>query len=216
MKKGIILIFSVLFITMLNAQIISGDIMCEDKHTLLSRKPLTGGFIGVTAKGGEINDQEDLWLGGEIATVFGNNLTVGLAGYGLVNSVQSFNLDFDGKILHYQAGYGGLYIEPAIFENSVINMSFPTVLGAGGIGETTIGGVIDELDGFDLEDDDLYYSDVFWVAEPSVALNLNISRWMKLSAGVSYRYVHELDLYDTPDDLLNGVNGNVSLKIGWF
>ncbi len=200
-------------------QLMSQDINLgrqEDKKTLLSNRALTGGFVALTGKGGQLNKQEDLWMGGEVAAIFGNDFGIGVAGYGLVNTVRSKNLNFNGKELYYQAGYGGLFIEPAFFEDRVLNLSFPTVLGGGGIAESRIPGVIDLPEDFDLDEDDLYNTDLFWVVEPSVAISLNISNWMKLTAGASYRYVYQLDLPNTSDDIMNGINGNVSLKLGWF
>ncbi|MFK7755386.1 MAG: hypothetical protein AB8B53_00485 [Flavobacteriales bacterium] len=190
-----------------------------EKKTLLSDKPLTGGAISFTGKGGEISNQEALWLGGEVFTVFDHNLHLGVAGYGLVNTIKSINTDVDEKQLHLQCGYGGLFIEPAILENKLVNISFPVLLGAGGIGETRVSGFVDDLSGiddFELEGDDFYNSDFFWIIEPGVGVNLNISQWMKLSAGVSYRYAYDLELPQTSSTLLDGFNGNVSLKLGWF
>ncbi len=190
-----------------------------ERKTLLSNKPLTGGAISFTGKGGEISSQESLWLGGEVFTVFKHNLHIGLAGYGLVNSINSINTDENDKQLYYQSGYGGLFLEPAILENIILNISFPVLLGAGGIAESRFKGVIDELedfDNFDIEGNDFYNSDLFWVVEPGVAVNLNVSRWMKITAGMSYRYTHGLELPQTSSNLLNGINGNVGLKLGWF
>lgn len=191
----------------------------QEKHTLLSNRPLTGGGLSFTGKGGEIANQEALWLGGEVYTVFDHNLNIGVAGYGLANTVRSLNMDEDENQLYFQSGYGGIFIEPSLFENRVLNISFPVVLGAGGIAETRVRGAITELEevnGFELEEDDLYTTDLFWVVEPGMALNLNISRWMKLSAGVTYRYAYDLELPQTKSTVLDGFNGNVSLKLGWF
>jgi len=188
----------------------------QHKNTLLGEKPFTGAFIGVSVKSGETNNQQDMWLGGEVAGTFDHNLSIGLAGYGLVSTVKGNNMAFNNRTLHYQSGYGGLFVEPAAFSNRVLNVSFPTVLGAGGIAETIVGGVIDELDNFDLDENDFYHSDIFWVVEPGVALNLNISGWMKLGAGVSYRQTFDLNLPNTSSEVMNGINGNVFLKLGWF
>ncbi len=188
----------------------------HQKNTLLGDKGLTGGFVGFSTKLGETNKQEDAWLGGEVAAIFGNNLAIGVAGYGLINTIESPNLDFNDSPQFYQSGYGGIYVEPILFNRKVLSLSFPTVLGGGGIAETRVGGVIDDFEDFDLEASDLHNSDFFWLAEPGVAVNLNISRWMRLSAGASYRYAYSVDSALVEDDRLNSLNGNVSLKFGWF
>jgi hypothetical protein len=63
---------------------------------------------------------------------------------------------------------------------------------------------------------DPYYSDAFLVAEPGISAELNIARWMRLSAGASYRFVSQLDLPNTPSNAFSGVAGNVSIRFGWF
>ncbi len=195
---------------------ISAQTELTEKSTLLGKKPLTGGYIGIMGKGGEIRNQQDAWIGGEVGAIFGHHLAIGIAGYGLVNSIQSPNLSFNDKAQFYQAGYGGLHIEPILWNKKVISISFPTLLGGGGIAETRVGGVLDELEDFDLDEGDFYNSDLYWVAEPGVSVALNVSQWMKITAGASYRYTYQLDMPSVDDDLLHGLNANVGLKFGWF
>jgi hypothetical protein len=62
----------------------------------------------------------------------------------------------------------------------------------------------------------LLESDVFWVFEPGLTLEIYLTRFMKMSAGVNYRLVSPLDMTDTPTNAFNGYSGTVSLKFGRF
>jgi len=183
---------------------------------VLNGSKISGGFVGTTIKVGELNNQESIWLGGETGVIFGQDLGVGFAGYGMINSVKSNTETLGGNSLYYQSGYGGLLIEPAMFENRVFSISFPSLIGAGGIAETTSRGLIDELEYYDLDEDEILAGDAFWVLEPGAQLNLNVTRWMKINAGVSYRKAFGLDFPKSGDSILDGMNGTVSLKLGWF
>ncbi len=189
---------------------------CEEKETLLKGNEISGAFLGTTIKVGELNSQEAFWIGGDVGIIFDEDLGIGLAGYGLVNSVRSDNASADGNSLYFQSGYGGLLIEPALFENKVFSLSFPSLFGLGGIAETSTRGLIDEVHSFELEEDEILGGDVFWVLEPGAQLNLNVTRWMKINAGVSYRKAYGLDLPNSSSKQLDGLQGTVSLRLGWL
>ena len=172
--------------------------------------------MGTTLKVGELNTQDAFWVGGETGVIFGQDLGIGFAGYGMVNSVKSENTSSDDKSLYFQSGYGGLLIEPVMFENRVLSVSFPSVLGAGGIAETTTFGLIDQYEDFYLDEGEILEGDAFWVVEPGAQLNLNVTRWMKINAGITYRKTFGLDLPETGSNQLDGFQSTVSLRLGWF
>jgi len=186
------------------------------KNTLLKNSSLTGGFVGNTLKAGEMAGQNALWVGGEVGVIFGHDLGIGFAGYGLVNTVKSKNVTALDNPLYYQAGYGGVLIEPAMFENRIFSLSFPSLFGLGGVAETTFRGVLDAPDGFEIDHDFYANGSTFWVVEPGAQLNLNVTRWMKLNAGVTYRKTYGVDLPLISSSSLDGLQGTVSLKLGWF
>jgi len=61
-----------------------------------------------------------------------------------------------------------------------------------------------------------YAWDSFFVIEPGVVLGINLLKFMRLDAGVSYRYAPGIQLPKTNSNLLNGFNTNISLKFGRF
>jgi hypothetical protein len=56
----------------------------------------------------------------------------------------------------------------------------------------------------------------FFVIEPSIEVELNVIRFMRIAAGVSYRYASNLNLITTPNDSFNNFSGSVTLKFGRF
>ena len=88
-----------------------------------------------------------------------------------------------------------------------------------GAGDADGDGMDDDWDEDDWEcDDDTYTLDTdgFFVVEPGVRAEINLFKFMRLNAGVSYRYAAGLDLIYTPGNLLNNFTGTVGLKFGKF
>ena len=193
----------------------SGNARTGDMETLVNSGGF-GGMLSITTKASSLNKQECLLVGAEVAMIFGHSLNIGFAGYGLTTRVQSNNQDIDGHNLFYDMGYGGFFIEPVILSKKLVHVTFPVVLGAGGVGES-YSRMYDYNENMNYNDNwNPYYSDAFLVAEPGISAELNIARWMRLSAGASYRFVSQLDLPNTPSNAFSGVAGNVSIRFGWF
>ena len=63
-------------------------------------------------------------------------------------------------------GYGGVVLEYLPWSDRVTHVSFASLVGAGGL-----------------------YANSFFVAEPEVRLNVNVNRWLRLTAGGGYRFI---------------------------
>jgi hypothetical protein len=59
-------------------------------------------------------------------------------------------------------------------------------------------------------------SDVFFIAEPELNLEFNITRFWRMNLGVSYLIASGSDLVDVPDEEISGVAGNLVFKFGKF
>jgi hypothetical protein len=55
-----------------------------------------------------------------------------------------------------------------------------------------------------------------FVTEPGVIIGVNLLKFMRLDAWVSYRFVPGIDLPETNSNLLNTFNCSISLKFGKF
>ena len=161
---------------------------------------------------------KDVLLGGLSAGVIINHsFTVGLAAKAIVNSN---NLWYDrvqdttGAYLY--GGYGGIKFEFKLFPEKPVHLSFPLVIGGGGMVYNTWqhGDHMDynyvNYSGYSLD------SDGFFVIEPGVMVELNLLKFMRLNAGATYRYTAGFDLVNTSAGLLNNFNANISLVFGKF
>lgn len=56
----------------------------------------------------------------------------------------------------------------------------------------------------------------FFVVEPGLEVEINVTRFFKIGVGASYRFVRESDLTLVSNDDLSGFSGGFSLKFGKF
>ncbi|MGB1243522.1 MAG: hypothetical protein ACPG49_13425 [Chitinophagales bacterium] len=183
-----------------------------EMETLLNQKTSFGGFLAFSAKVADINGQAGVLTGGQLAMVLNHSLNIGLAGYGLATNVNANYMDVSGKDYFFEMGYGGLLIEPVIGTNKLVHISVPIILGGGWAGVT------DERFyevGFDY-DHDVVESDVFWVVEPSVNVEVNIWKIARIGFGMGYRYLGDTNFENTTDADMSGLSGNITFKLGWF
>ncbi len=59
-------------------------------------------------------------------------------------------------------------------------------------------------------------SSTFFVLEPGINLELNITGFMRAYSGASYRWTSGNNLKNTPENAFNGFNLNVGLRFGKF
>jgi len=168
-----------------------------------------GVYLGLTMGFGEI-DNADTYIGGlTIAYVANQQFEVGIKGNFIYSDQDALNSEL-GRREDLIGGYGGLHLEPIFFSTSPVNLSFPLLIGAGGIG------IIDSNHN-DFEEDwteDDY--DAIFVVEPGISALFNISRYLQVEAGVKYRFSSKINLANSPVDRINGFSGGIGVKVGVF
>nr|WP_299382809.1 hypothetical protein [Allomuricauda sp.] len=166
-----------------------------------------GVYLGLTTYFGEI-DGKDTYIGGlKVAYVANRKFEVGFVGnffYSEQDNPRTINEDLIGV-------YGGLHLEPILFSENLVNLSFPILIGAGGVGY--FGNNFDDPIDEDIDEDEI---DAIFVVEPGVSVLFNVSRYVQLEAGVKYRFSNKLDLDLNPLDRINGFSGGIGVKIGVF
>jgi hypothetical protein len=191
----------------------------DDINTLFGKggKTTLGWFIGIDP-GYTQFDNRDVWLGGlSVGMIVDHHFTIGLTGRGWTNHDGMYYPNVtDTAGAYLEGGYGGLLLEYTLFPKSVVHVTFPVLIGAGGATYVTD----QDYAEWDEDDwDDCHHSldtDAFFVVEPGVRAEVNILKFMRLNAGISYRYAAGLELMNTSGDLMNNFTATVGLKFGKF
>lgn len=117
-------------------------------------------------------------FGGKLEWIFGHSVGLGFGATGFINE---YHYDINiGKDVFVTGGYGGIIIEPILLPKFPVHLSFPVMLGAGGISYITR-----EVNTYHNMVED---SKVFLIAEPAVELELNVTRHFRIAFGTSYKF----------------------------
>ncbi len=187
----------------------------EQIKSLLNKENDLNGFGGFDLKVGDLKGERGLLFGGYGGLVINRRYLFGVAGYGLVTEVE-----FDGmvpgsdttKTLNLYGGYGGVLLGVSIAPKEVIHINIPIVLGAGSFeveDSNFFGNRIAETD-FVIE------NSIFFILEPGIEIEFNVSNHFRLGFGATYRYVTGLDLVNLSDNEVTGANGMISFRFGKF
>lgn len=172
-----------------------------------------GGYGSISVGYTQIDGEDVMTLGGRAGWVIDHHVAIGLAGKAFMNSIyiDGYWPDYDGFYL--VGGYGGFFVEPIIAPNYPIHVSFPILIGGGGL-------ALNDHTWHDYDWEDEYYEpydwDSYFVFEPGVEIELNIVKFVRVAFGASYRLTTDMHMAYVPKDMMNGFNGNVTFKFGWF
>ena len=155
---------------------------------------MTGGYTSPYVKKFFSKNGEGLFVGGKAGFMLDRTFTLGGFGGGFISSMKKDGYDLG-------MGFGGLYGEALFFISSPIHFSFATYVGFGGFGGSK-------------EEEKIRSFGV--TVEPELNLEINLTHFLVLVVGGSYQVVFtQFDEVLEAEDF-NGVNLNVSLKLGRF
>jgi len=103
-------------------------------------------------------------------------------------------------------GYGGIELEYVTEWDRLIHFSFMTLIGGGGLSwrdDNIRAGMAPE-------------NDSFFIAEPAVNVNVNITTYFRISAGVSYWFISGIQSSASSNVDLSGPSGVLTLRFGKF
>lgn len=202
MKKVLLLIFIACQIGAIQAQDDS-----DEMKTIFSRKSEIRGFGSFDLKLTDFNEDKALFIGGHGGVILNKKFIFGGGGYGLSTS-NTFELGDGTEKLELFGGYGGIMLGYIIAPSEIIHISFPVLLGAGGVEVAPI------ING----ERSILERSAFFVVEPNVEIEINMTRFMRLAVGGGYRLVQgsDLDIGNISDDDLSSWTAGVSFKFGKF
>lgn len=176
---------------------------CAYDRTLITDQTEVDGYVAVTLKHIDFKNETGVLAGGRGVMIVNHSWGMGVGGYGTIVKPSPENPE---GLDHLKMAYGGMFLEYIPWPHAIFHLSIPVLIGGGQV--QFEGDYIDPESGED--------SDAFFVAEPHLNLEVNITRNIRLDAGVSYRHVNGTDLTDMTDEDLSGVNGVISVKLGRF
>lgn len=164
------------------------------------------GFGGPAIKLSRFNNQLAIMTGGRGAATINNRYTIGGGGYGIASAI-TLPSDNADTTRYFKMGYGGLELGYIFFSSGKFCVGSTMLFAAGAAFtpskpqralETSFG------------DEFKFLS----VIEPSVYTEFALSRFIKLHAGVSYRYVNGQDLIKMKVRDMNGFSCYLALLFG--
>lgn len=181
-----------------------------EMQTLFGNTKFTFGGMGGPQIGlSKFNSKDVLLVGGHGGVVINHCLVIGGGGMGIVNTPSFANVGgIDRGYL--EGGYGGFLIEPIFMSNKVVHLAMPILIGGGSMSYLK-----DNYHGMDYPSNEID-SDQFFVLEPGIEVELNVVRFMRIAAGVQYRWAPNLNLVNTPSNPFNGITTSITFKFGKF
>lgn len=181
-------------------------------QTLFDPSTGSGGYGALSIGYTQINNRDAILMGGRGEWVIGHGFGLGLAGYGFVNDPNYDPIDD----LNYSlaGGYGGLIMEPIIMGWFPVHVTFPIMIGAGGVANTSYSPNV--YDPYEYWDGYVEDATAFFVAEGGMELEFNLVQFFRIALFGTYRYTTDIIMENVPTDALRGWNAGVTFKFGIF
>jgi len=186
-------------------------VTAQQTQTLFNGEVTHGGFGGPVVKFSDVAGGLGVWVGGRggwIINFDGNHaISLGGGGYGLVTEHLVPDQEFGDPETDYFAmnGYGGFIIEYTNRSYQLVHLTASSLIGAGGL-------MIRDRNFNDID----HSPDSFFVFEPGANLELNVTDFFRVAAGLSYRLTSGISRAGFSDDDFSGINGTITLKFGRF
>lgn len=182
----------------------------QQAETLISGSVTHGGFGGPELKVSSVTGSPAIWVGGRggwIINIDPNHaISIGGGGYGLVSDHRSTMVTSDGEDLYALSGYGGFILEYTNRSYKLAHVTISSLIGAGGVSLRDSGHEPVNVD----------ENNPFFVFEPAVNLELNITSFFRIAAGAGYRFTSGISDFGFSDSDFSGFTGTITFKFGGF
>lgn len=178
----------------------------------LSRNGHSGGYGAIGFKTGEFAN-EHLVLGTvKGGWIINRVLAIGVDMNGIVPTSKYDGITGTADQAILIGGFGGMFIEPIVFSNQIVHVTFPVTGGAGWLGYNRDW----ERNTNNDYESNLIDDDVFWYVEPGAALEINVAKNFRINLGMSKRFTEDLELLNTDLVDFEGYNYFFTFKFGKF
>ncbi|MBN1594890.1 hypothetical protein JW933_03085 [candidate division FCPU426 bacterium] len=185
----------------------------EAETLFASRIYAHGGYGAFGNKITTYDGKTGYMAGGRGAWIINHCFLLGGGGYGA--TCPAIEREFAQEQKKLKFGYGGLELGYVFTPHRLLHFSLQALIGAGGIGY-----VEEVITGRDEYGNDIIAyegeGDAFFVAEPMLYLEVNVTEWFRLCLGGGYRYVAGVDLKGVSNQDLSGASAELLFKFGYF
>ena len=205
-------LFCFLTIAMIMATAYSQD-NPDEIRTLFGQHRSNGGYGAFSIGYSQVDGLNTVTMGGRGVWIIGHNLGLGFYGSGFATDFRQLSSALSYNLV---GGHGGFFLEPILLPRFPVHLSFPIMAGLGGIAYT-----INRQPGFTGNFNGYVQSTaMYMLVEPGAEIELNLTRWFRLSLGASYRVTSDVHLNNTDvpiaSNVLHGLSGGVTFKFGKF
>ncbi len=199
--------------------IVSASALAQEETLLGSTEIEHGGYGAVVVKYTTVNNKAGVLVGARGGWIINHTFSIGLAGYGLANNVRAHTVGLFGQE-YVNLGYGGLDLEYVVNSDHLIHFSVHSLFGAGAVGFRHAWEAEDnnwdDMWGGDYDHNWYHQYDTFFVVEPGVNVDMNVTSWFRMSLGASYRYVSGVSSGATTSKDISGPSGMLTFRFGSF
>jgi len=220
MKKTILILFTILFVVvtasgqeeLTEKQKKSKKYTDDEMQTLFGNQRSNGGYGAFWLGYSIIDDRHAMQFGARGSWVIQHSFALGFGGTGFINEYH-YDAALDREVF-LTGGYGGLYVEPIIYPNSPVHLAFPILIGAGGVSFVS-------YDDPNRDNNFIEDYDTFMIIEPSAEIEMNLTRFMRIGLGVTYRLPYRFNVGSSGSgyasaESIKGLSYNLTFKFGSF
>ena len=174
----------------------------------------TTAYGALSAQYSKFNGQNALFTGAYGGVLLNHKLMLGAGAYMLTSKHKGYGLNADShKQNNWRMGYGGLMAEYTVMENKNIHFTASALVGGGIIKNGKGRGTMPQNGSDELKDID---ASGFYVVQPAVNVEVIAATWLRIGAGVGYRYIRGVDQPGITSNDMSAPTANLSFKFGLF
>jgi hypothetical protein len=179
--------------------------------TLIGNEIDHGGSGGVTAKLTSINGQATMMLGAEAVWTINHSMYAGAVVQGVVTEADANKLQPGGQPYLMWVNELGARAGYILNSDEIVHFSAGALVGAGSLQ------LADRYFWSDPAKVETYGDqDYYFLVEPEVAAEVNVTPWMRAKAAASYRIVSGVETEGNTSGDLSGPAGAITLSFGSF
>jgi hypothetical protein len=185
----------------------------QEEEILVAGDVSHGGFGGPVVKFTRLQDEFGVLLGGRGGWIINHAFSIGGGGYGLVNQIPGTQNIATMREPVLTMGYGGFEMEYIHRSGKLIHSAVNLLIGAGGVGFHE-----KSDEDWDFENDVKGNPtwDSFFIIEPGINFEMNITTFFRVDAGASYRFVNGVEKNGLTDGDIGGPSVVLTFKFGKF